>query len=152
MTVDPTDDCTFWFSEEYLKATGVNQGFNWSTAIGSFSFPGCGGGGGPAVTLVPTSLTWAKIAVGKTSGAKNVVLTNSGSGTLDLTSIVPSGDFILGTVGKKKACGSTVAPGASCTIAVKFTPTQTGVRTGDITITDNAANSPQTVPLTGTGK
>lgn len=152
MTVDPTDDCTFWFSEEYLKATGQNGGFNWSTAIGSFSFPGCGGSGAPAVTLVPTSLTFPKIVVGKTSGGKNVVMTNSGNATLDITSIVPTGDFILGTVGKKKACGSTLAAGASCTIAVKFAPTQTGTLTGDITITDNAANSPQTVPLSGTGK
>ena len=40
LTVDPADDCTFWFTEEYEKTTG---GFNWSTAIGSFKFPGCGG-------------------------------------------------------------------------------------------------------------
>jgi len=35
---------------------------------------------------------------------------------------------------------------------VTFTPTQTGVVTGTVTLTDNAANSPQTVSLTGTGK
>jgi hypothetical protein len=38
MTVDPTDDCTFWYTTEYLKATGA---FNWSTRIGSFKFAGC---------------------------------------------------------------------------------------------------------------
>jgi hypothetical protein len=42
VTVDPTDDCTFWFTEEYEKTTG---GFNWSTAIGSFKFPTCGAAG-----------------------------------------------------------------------------------------------------------
>jgi hypothetical protein len=36
-------------------------------------------------------------------------------------------------------------------IKVAFTPTQVGLRTGNITITDNAPNSPQTVPLSGTG-
>jgi len=38
MTVDPTDDCTFWYTDEYLKTTGA---FNWSTRIGSFKFAGC---------------------------------------------------------------------------------------------------------------
>ncbi len=38
MSVDPVDDCTFWYTNEYLKTTGA---FNWSTWIASFSFPGC---------------------------------------------------------------------------------------------------------------
>jgi len=38
MTVDPTDDCTFWYTTEYLQTTGA---FNWNTRIGSFKFPGC---------------------------------------------------------------------------------------------------------------
>ena len=41
--------------------------------------------------------------------------------------------------------------GRSCKIKVTFTPTQVGSRTGNLTITDNAAGSPQTVPLSGTG-
>jgi hypothetical protein len=45
-----------------------------------------------------------------------------------------------------------LAPKAKCKIAVTFTPTQTGTLTGDVTITDNAPNSPQQAPLTGTGK
>jgi hypothetical protein len=38
MTVDPVDDCTFWYTNEYLKASGS---FNWSTRIASFKFTGC---------------------------------------------------------------------------------------------------------------
>lgn len=38
MTVDPVDDCTFWYTNEYLKSSGS---FNWSTRIASFKFPGC---------------------------------------------------------------------------------------------------------------
>lgn len=38
MTVDPVDDCTFWYTNEYLKSNGI---FNWSTWITSFKFPGC---------------------------------------------------------------------------------------------------------------
>src|SRR5207253_3333275 len=38
MTVDPVDDCTFWYTTEYLKANGT---FNWSTRIVSFKLAGC---------------------------------------------------------------------------------------------------------------
>ena len=51
MTVDPTDDCTFWFTSEYLPADGT---FNWSTRIGSFAFPSCG-----PISLTPTAGTVA---------------------------------------------------------------------------------------------
>src|ERR1700716_2658174 len=40
LTVDPVDDCTFWYTNEYIPANGS---FNWRTRIGSFKFPGCGG-------------------------------------------------------------------------------------------------------------
>ena len=146
MTIDPVDDCTFWFTEEYEKTTG---GFNWSTAIGTFTFPGCGGGGGPAVTLSPTSLTFASTVVGVTSGAKTVTVTNSGTATLSISSITTSGDFAQKIVAQ--SCGSTLAVGKSCKIEVTFTPTQVGARTGSLVITDNAPDSPQTVPLSGIG-
>ena len=48
MSVDPVDDCTFWYTTEYLTATGV---FNWHTRIASFRFPGCST---IAVMLSPT--------------------------------------------------------------------------------------------------
>jgi len=56
MQVDPVDDCTFWFTEEYMKTTGS---FNWNTRIASFKFPGCGGTATPDFTIgaSPSSLT-----------------------------------------------------------------------------------------------
>ncbi len=42
MAVDPKDDCTFWYTNEYYATTGS---FNWSTRIGSFRFNSCKGGG-----------------------------------------------------------------------------------------------------------
>jgi hypothetical protein len=41
MAIDPTDDCTFWYTNQYQPAKGNNQ---WSTRIASFSFPACAGG------------------------------------------------------------------------------------------------------------
>jgi hypothetical protein len=40
MRIDPSDDCTFWYTTEYLKQNGT---FNWSTGIASFKFNSCGG-------------------------------------------------------------------------------------------------------------
>jgi len=107
-------------------------------------------GNGPVVTLTPTSLKWAKIFVGVKSASKAVTLTNSGSSTLNISNIAVSGDFAQKIVAR--SCGATVAAGASCVIRVTFTPTQVGVRTGTLSITDNAPGSPQTVSLSGTGK
>jgi hypothetical protein len=54
LTVDPVDDCTFWYTNEYYP-TGVTQ-FNWRTRIGSFKFATCGGGGPtPTPTNTPTN-------------------------------------------------------------------------------------------------
>jgi len=116
-----------------------------------------GGGGGPAVSLSPTSLKWGKVLVGATGAAKKLVLTNTGNATLTISTIATSGDFALVTVKQTKKItpcvnGGTVAAGATCEVKVSFTPTQTGTRTGNLTFTDNAPNSPQTVSLTGTGK
>jgi hypothetical protein len=40
MALDPSDGCTFWYTQEYMKSTGD---FNWSTQIANFKFPGCPG-------------------------------------------------------------------------------------------------------------
>ncbi|MGA2002338.1 MAG: choice-of-anchor D domain-containing protein [Terriglobales bacterium] len=148
------DGCTFWYTQEYYKAT---QTFDWSTQVGSFTFAGCSGGGSPQVSLAPTSLKWGKILVGSTGAAKKVILTNTGTAALNITSIATSGDFALATVKQTKKVtpcvnGGSVAAGATCEVKVTFTPTQTGTRTGALTFTDNAPDSPESVSLTGTGK
>ena len=112
----------------------------------STSLTGVGIGAGPAVTLSPTTLTFASQLVNTTSPAQNVTLTNTGTGTLNITSIVPSGDFA-----ETNNCGTTIAAGASCTISVTFTPRNVNTRTGTIAVTDNAPASPQMVSLSGSG-
>src|SRR6266404_2080206 len=99
------------------------------------------------VSFSATSLTFGSQLVGTSSGAQFTTLTNTGSATLTFSAVF-SGDFAFAGLG---TCGSSVAAGASCTISVKFTPTAAGTRTGTLTLTDNASNSPQTISLTGTG-
>ena len=50
MQVDPVDDCTFWYTTEYLASTG---GAPWVTRIGSFKYPGCSAGPQPTPTNTP---------------------------------------------------------------------------------------------------
>jgi len=112
----------------------------------TISLSGTGLVPGPNATLSPTSLTFATQFVGTSSSAQSVMLTNYGKMALSIASIAASGDF-----SQTNTCGSSLAAEASCTISVTFKPTQSGSRTGAVSITDNAPGSPQTVSLTGTG-
>ncbi|MEO8725869.1 MAG: choice-of-anchor D domain-containing protein, partial [Acidobacteriaceae bacterium] len=58
MSVDPADDCTFWYTTEYIPSNGS---FNWGTRIGSFAFPACGGQQAPDYSLAssPSTVTVA---------------------------------------------------------------------------------------------
>ena len=96
--------------------------------------------------MSPGTLTFENQTVQTASAAQTVTLTNTGSASLTISGVTASGDFA-----QTNTCGSSVAAGANCTIAVTFTPTAAGQRTGTLSIADNAPNSPQTVGLTGTG-
>jgi hypothetical protein len=85
------------------------------------------------------------------SAAQTLALTNSGNGTLSITSVTLSGSNPGDFAETADTCGSSVAVGANCTIELTFTPSAAGQRTATLNITDNAAGSPQTVSLSGTG-
>ena len=85
MSIDPSDDCTFWYTDEYLAANGS---FNWHTRVGSFRLPSCGGvtQSDFSISANPTSVSVAHGASGTstistavTSGsAQSVALSASG--------------------------------------------------------------------------
>jgi hypothetical protein len=100
--------------------------------------------------LSPTSLAFGNQAVDVTSTAQTVTLSNTGNAALSITSLALTGtnasDFA-----QTNTCGSSLAGGANCTIAVMFTPSVTGAEAASLSIADNASGSPQTVPLSGAG-
>jgi 6-phosphogluconolactonase (cycloisomerase 2 family) len=106
----------------------------------------------PDVTLTPGSLTFASTAQGATSPAQAVTVTSAGMAALHISSVLLSGanpsDFSL----MSNTCSGSFAPNVSCAISVTFSPLGPGQRTANITITDDAPNSPQSVQLTGTGQ
>jgi len=90
MALDPVDDCTFWFTSEYLQVNGT---FNWSTRVGSFKFSSCSGGDPepPAptfsLTATPSSRTITQgqaTTFGATVTAQNGY---TGGGTFSVTGL-----------------------------------------------------------------
>ena len=107
----------------------------------------------PAVSLSPTSLNFGNQNVGTTSAAKSIMLTNSGTASLTISSIALSGTNV-GDFAQTSTCPlspNTLAAGSNCTISVTFTPTTNGTQSASVTITDNAAGSPHSVSLSGMG-
>jgi len=123
---------------------------------------GCGGGGStgaaitppaPVASIAPGSVVFGNQTINTTSAAQIVTLTNTGNAALSIAGITVT-ETNAGDFAQTNACGSSVAAGANCTIAVTFTSTATGARTGTLTVTDNnngMAGSTQTVSLSGTG-
>jgi len=101
----------------------------------------------PQVTLSTTSLSFGNEALNDPSAAKTVTVTNTGSATLNVSGITASANFAISA----NTCGATLAVKKNCKVSVTFNPTVLGKLTGTLTFTDSAPNSPQTVPLTGTG-
>ncbi len=103
--------------------------------------------GPPQVQLTPAALDFGARLVGTTSPTQTVTLTNTGASPLNIAGVAISGDF-----GQSHTCPAELPAGASCTIDVAFTPTVTATRTGTLTVTTNAPDSPHTVALSGEGR
>lgn len=107
----------------------------------------------PAVQL-PTALAFSDQIKGTTSAANNLVLTNIGTGKLH---VAANGVSISGTnaadfaIAQDGCSAQTVAPDATCTVSLTFTPGGLGGRTATISFSDDAAVNPQTVMLSGNG-
>jgi hypothetical protein len=146
MTVDPVDGCTFWYVNEYFAQNQTGKPYNWDTRISTFKTPACGG-----VSLLPASgLAFGSQVVGTQSASQAASLTNGSGTALTISSIgftgTNSGDF-----SQTNNCGTSLGAGDSCAINVSFTPAAAGSRSATLTVVDDAANSPQSINVSGTG-
>src|SRR5260221_11496289 len=64
MRIDPSDDCTFWYTNEHLQTNGT---FNWRTFFGSFKFSSCATAPDFSVSRNPTSLRLTQGAAGRST-------------------------------------------------------------------------------------
>ncbi|HYM22605.1 MAG TPA: choice-of-anchor D domain-containing protein, partial [Vicinamibacterales bacterium] len=100
----------------------------------------------PGIAIFPASMAFPSQLVNTTTPSSIISVTNVGPDPLNVTSITAAGDFA-----ELNNCGTALASGATCSVAVTFTPTATGPRTGSVTFVDDAAGAPHIVNLTGTG-
>ena len=119
----------------------VNAGGTTSTV----SLSGTGIAPGPVLAAAPANLSFASTLVGNTTATQAVTVSNSGTSAATVSGVAATGDFT-----QTNNC-TTIAVGGSCTVNVAFTPTTSGSRTGTLTVTSTANNSPTTVALSGSG-
>jgi len=129
-----------------LTVTDNSNGVSGSQQAVSLTGTGINPGG----SVSPTSLAFGNQADGTTSASKKVTLTSTGTTNLMFSGITFTGAN-AGDFGQTNNCPATMALGAKCTINVTFTPSMVGSESAMLGVNDNAANSPQTVALSGTG-
>ncbi|MGH9470823.1 MAG: SBBP repeat-containing protein [Terriglobia bacterium] len=144
--------------DAFVAGTTASSNFPMMSGAYQASYAGAGTSGNafvaeispsnsPGLALNPQKMDFGNQGLNVASTAQTVTLTNVGSAQLTISNISTSGDF-----SQANTCGSSLAPGGGqCTVSVTFTPTQTAAETGTLSITDNAAGSPQQVSLSGTG-
>jgi hypothetical protein len=130
MQVDPVDDCTFWYTQEYMKTTGS---FNWNTRIASFKFPGCSSTATPDFTIgaAPSSLT--------------ITQGSNGTSTITITSL---NGFNSATTLSATGLPSGVTAAFSTN---PVTPPANGSATSTLTLTASSSATTGTATVTITG-
>jgi hypothetical protein len=141
MAVDPSDDCTFWYTDEYLTTNGS---FNWHTRIASFKFPSCTSGPSDfSMGASPSSLSVSQGSSGTSTIGTTV--TSGGSQTVALSA---SGQPAGTSVSFNPA---SVSSGSSSTMSVNVgASTAPGTYTITVTGTGSSATHTVDVPLTVT--
>jgi len=98
------------------------------------------------VALAPSSIFMPNTVIGTQSASDTASFTNNQKVPLNITNIAVIGDFL-----QTNTCSSPISAGTSCKFTITFSPTTTGLRSGTITITDSATDSPQVLNLAGNG-
>ncbi len=120
-------------------------------SVGTQSIGLQGVGAAPVVSLSAVSIAFGTIA-NNTTAFRVETVTNIGNAPLTITSAVVTNNAPATTqfaIATDTCSGAIVPVGGTCSVTVTFTPTTVATRSGTLTFTDNALNSPQTVALSG---
>ncbi len=125
LSVDPVDDCTFWYTQEHYAATGTN----WQTRVGSFKFPACGQSLGTLNGQVRDAVTNGPVAGAPVTVSGTESLTtaadaggNYSLGVLPGTYSVTAGPVPPGYPSSNTVAGNSVVAAATTTVNVPLTP------------------------------
>jgi hypothetical protein len=108
--VDPADDCTFWYTNEYIASNGA---FNWHTRIGTFKVAGCGATASPDFTVSASPSSQTVTAGGSTTYTATASATNGYSGSVTWT----VGGLPSGATGSFNPTSSTPTGSSTLTVA-----------------------------------
>jgi len=137
MTVDPSDDCTFWYANQYIPANGA---FNWKTRVGTFKFPSCGGTPPPNDFSISANPTAVSLQQGGSGGSTiSTALVSGSAETINLSvSGAPAGTTASLSPPSVSSGGSstlTLAVGAGTAIGTyPVTVTGTGTASHSTTV------------------
>src|SRR5881275_149475 len=141
MAIDPSDDCTFWYTNEYIPSDGA---FNWKTRIASFRLPGCPASAGTdfSISTSPSSLSLAPGTSGSISISTAVTSGTAGRVSLAVSG-VPSG-------ASASLNPASITAGNSATLNVNAGSAAAGAYTLTVTGTEGSVTHTTTVQLTVT--
>ena len=108
-------------------------------------------GRGPLVAIEPASVAFGAQQAGTTSAVRTYRVTNEGSADLVVSGVALAGAHPGDFHASARCTAAPVAPGGTCTVSVRFTPTITGLRTAAALLSDNAPGTPQPVAVDGYG-
>jgi len=148
MAIDPIDDCTFWYTNQYQPAGGKNR---WATRIASFSFPSCTNASNSALTV-------AESGQGTVTSTDGQINCTNGSGTC--SAVYASGSSVTlnataGTGWNFGAWSGSCTGGNPCKVVVNSSLTETATFTNwtlvnKASVSGNPAKN-LTIPTTHAG-
>ncbi len=123
----PGAECTVSLRFAPLARGAASGTLSVATSAGALSSTLQGTGLLAGLELSSTTLSFSSLAVGATSAAQSVLLSNTGNTTLTVSQVRSSGDYLASS-----GCPQSLAPGGSCAAEVRFTPTGSGSRLGSL--------------------
>ena len=136
MTVDPVDQCTFYYTNEYLTTNGA---FNWSTTIASFRFPSCtsapawGALRGTVRSSPPNPALLSGVIVTLSNGYAGATDSNG-----DYSFLVPPGTYTATAADADRNCTSASPSNPTVTITSGDTTTQNFTMVGTSNLQENS--------------
>lgn len=105
----------------------------------------------PGAQFSASSLNFGTVKTNSASSTKSITVTSTGSTALSISKVAISGANAADFSESTTCSSANLNPKAACSINVTFKPTAKGSRTATLTVTDNTANTTQSIPLSGTG-
>ncbi len=141
---------TFTPSSTGAQSAAISFSDNVSGSPQSVPLSGTGGAGA-SISVSPASISFSPQTLQIPAAVQTVLVTNSGSGAVQISGITMSGANSADFVETNNCPGTLNASGNPCSVSVAFQPSAAGARSATLLIADTAAGSPQVVTLSGTG-